>query len=152
MRPWLAKLPISSLFLVSTLMTRIAYLQELLSHTTNVVKLAVAVRMHCARQALAVGDQAKAQLAQQPTDCGATDPVCLCGAAEMQSCARLSFTHFCSSVGEPAMSSLTISLILSSIAGLFFPALAAHRPACAPGRLGGRPSRRLTRADLAESC
>ena len=63
---------------------------------------------------------------------------------------KLSFTHF--SVGEPAMSSLTISLILSSIAGLFFPALAAHRPACAPGRLGGRPSRRLTRADLAESC
>ena len=41
------------------------------------VKLAVAVGMHCARQA-PVGDQAKAQLAQQPTDCGATDPVCLC--------------------------------------------------------------------------
>ena len=57
---------------------RIACAQELLSHTTNVVKLAVAVGMHCARQALAVGDQAKAQLAQQPTDCGATDPVCLC--------------------------------------------------------------------------
>ena len=74
----LAKLPISSLFLGIDTDDSIAYLQELLSHTTNVVKLAVAVGMHCARQALAVGDQAKAQLAQQPTDCGATDPVCLC--------------------------------------------------------------------------
>ena len=34
--------------------------------------------MHCAGQALAVGDQAKALLAQQPTDGGVTDAVCLC--------------------------------------------------------------------------
>ena len=53
-------------------------MQELLSHTTNVAKLSVAVGMNSASQALAVGNQAKAQLSQEPTDCGATDAVCPC--------------------------------------------------------------------------
>ena len=57
---------------------RIACVQELLSHTTNVAKLSVAVGMNSASQALAVGNQAKAQLSQEPTDCGATDAVCPC--------------------------------------------------------------------------
>ena len=68
---------------------RIACAQELLSHTTNVAKLAVAVGMRRTRQALAVGDQAKAQLAQQPTDCGCDRSCMPVRAAEMQSCANL---------------------------------------------------------------
>ena len=65
---------------------------------------------------------------------------------------KLSLTHFCSSVGKPALSSSMTSLMLSSKPALFFPAVAAHRPACAPAPLGARPSRRLTRADRGESC
>ena len=68
---------------------RIACLQELLSHTTNVVKLAVAVGMHSARQALAVGDQAKAQLAQAADRLWCDRSCVPVRAAEMQSCASL---------------------------------------------------------------
>ena len=66
---------------------------ELLSHTTNVVKLA---GLLCARQALAVGDQAKAQLAQQPTD--VVRPILYACARSRDAIVRkLTRTHFCPS-------------------------------------------------------
>ena len=72
---------------------RIACAQALLSHTTNVVKLAVAVGMHCARQALAVGDQPKPSLrSSRPT---VVRPILYACARSRDAIVRkLSFTHF----------------------------------------------------------
>ena len=72
-----------------------------------------------ASESLAVGDQ----VAQQPTDCGATDPVCLC--AQPRLCASL-----VSPISvHPSVNQMSpISLILSSI-GTFF----SSAGPCAPG-------------------
>ena len=97
---------------------RIAYLQELLSHTTNVVKLAVASGCTAPVKLLRLATKPKPSLrSSRPT---VVRPILYACARSRDAIVRkLSFTHFCSSVGEPAMSSLTISLILSSIATFF---------------------------------
>ena len=108
-------------------------MQELLSHTTNEPNWRLRSG-HCARQALAVGE-AKGN-SSRPT---VVRPLYACARSRDAMVRKLTRTHFCPSVGKPAMSSLTISLQLLFYRWTFFSS--AGRPP--PGlrtRSVGRPA------------